>query len=400
MRRRISSKKQILLVLFLLVLINIPQARVEELRSVAVATLIPLRIVAELPHQVSDLLSLETTKGQEERAVSHEAFQKLEWENQQLKLEVNRWRELFQHELHLLSQLSALSHLSDGLEQAGKRHKKQMEQVISEQVQALTAQVIFRSPLSWSSSLWINVGEADNRDGEAPKIGKNSPVLSGHSIVGVVDYVGKYQSRVRLISDSGLTIAVRAARGDPQYRFLTEQLQLAIGLLSVRPELFESKQEKQAVINQLERLKERLERVSAAKDLLAKGELHGSSAPLWRQPGELLEGIGFNYDFSDEEGPPRDLRTGKPMDNSSRESLPLLKMHDLLITTGLDGVFPAGLPVAEVVKIRLLKEGDFTYSLEAKPTAGDLQQLSLLYVLPPGGFNSEDQPTPLRRASI
>ena len=44
---------------------------------------------------------------------------------------------------------------------------------------------------------------------------------------------------------------------------------------------------------------------------LAKGELYGSSKPLWRTQRHQLKGTGFNYDFADGEGPARDLQTGK-----------------------------------------------------------------------------------------
>ena len=61
----------------------------------------------------------------------------------------------------------------------------------------------------------------------------------------------------------------------------------------------------------------------------------------------------------------------------------LVKPGDLLVTTGMDGVFPAGLWVAKVVQVEELREGACTYTLEAKATAGDLDQLSYVSVFPP-----------------
>jgi cell shape-determining protein MreC len=212
--------------------------------------------------------------------------------------------------------------------------------------QAVAARVIFRSPSSWYSTLWINLGENDNHALKNHFIGKNSPVLIGDSIIGVIDYIGKKQSRVRLISDSGLNPSVRALRQE-----------------------------------------------NDATHYLAKGELRGTGSPLFRSNGNLLYGIGFNYDFEDDKGPARDLRTGELKETKEKSlTLPLLKVGDLLVTTGMDGVFPPDLNVAKITKIYPLKEGDYYYELEAEPTCGKLDDISLVFVLPPVGFDFNDQP--------
>jgi rod shape-determining protein MreC len=201
----------------------------------------------------------------------------------------------------------------------------------------IPAKVIFRTPSTWNSALWLNVGSDDNFKMEREIIVKNSPVVLGTSIIGVIDLVGKKQSRVRLITDSGLRPAVRVRRsyGNKTY-------------------------------------------------FLAKGEIYGSSQPLWKSEGILLQGIGFNYDFPDEEGPARDLRTGRFInDHSNKPAMPIIKVGDALVTTGLDGVFPPGLDVAAVTKIYPLKEGDYFYEIEAKPAAGNLYDLSYVFVIPP-----------------
>lgn len=209
-----------------------------------------------------------------------------------------------------------------------------------------TAEVIFRSPSTWNSSLWINVGTETNQNLGKIIVAKNSPVLYGRSLVGVIDYAGLNQSRVRLITDSGLTPSVRAVRFQGE-----------------------------------------------SSHFLAKGELYGSSAPLWRQETHRLKGIGFNYDFADAEGPARDLRTGKSQDPTRpKPALPLIQVGDHLLTTGLDGLFPTGLDVAIVAKVHPLKEGDYYYEIEADATAGNLDRLSFVFVLPPLGFDSLDQP--------
>ncbi len=41
---------------------------------------------------------------------------------------------------------------------------------------------------------------------------------------------------------------------------------------------------------------------------------------------------------------------------------------------------------------RLLKEGDFAFNLTARPSMKNLSQLSVLFVIPPIGFDEADQP--------
>ena len=164
------------------------------------------------------------------------------------------------------------------------------------------------------SSLWVNVGEEDNRVLGRGVIAKNSPVVSGGALVGVVDYVGKRQSRVRLITDSGLSPSVCAMRGGGNH--------------------------------------------------LAKGELHGSSAPLWRSRSLQLKGIGFHFDSGDQQG------------GSLQEG-------DLLVTTGLDGVFPPDLLVGRVVKVSATRPGGYAFDIEALAAATNLNDLQTLFVLPP-----------------
>ncbi len=205
---------------------------------------------------------------------------------------------------HEVKELYAALHLADALPS-----------------RAIPARVVFRSPASWSSSLWIDVGIDIGQTQVLP----NSPVVVGNALVGVIDHIAGRRARVRLITDSGLHPSVRASRDGA---------------------------------------------------LLAKGELSGSSHPLWRSRGALLEGTGFNYDFSDSAGPARDLRT---------TDQPILQPGDLLITTGMDGLFPAGLEVARVATVAPLREGAYFYNLTATPVAPNLDELTHLFVLPPIG---------------
>jgi hypothetical protein len=103
----------------------------------------------------------------------------------------------------------------------------------------------------------------------------------------------------------------------------------------------------------------------------AKGEIFGCSAPHYRALQSTLKGVGFSCDFGDLEGPARNLHPE------------IIHVGDVLVTSGLDGVFPAGLKVAVVAKVQELRSGDFAYELEADPIAGDLADIPSLYVLPP-----------------
>lgn len=216
---------------------------------------------------------------------------------------------------------------------------KQLQELLPDNIphdeNVISAKVIYRSPTTWDSSLWVNVG-SDTAKG---MIGKNSPVVIGSSVVGVVDYVGAKQSRIRLITDSGLTPSVRVKR-----------------------------------------------EVDKSVKWLAKGLLQGGG-----RNAQTLHGTGFNYDFPDSEGSERDLRTGKPPKSTSK-GMPLVKVGDLLVTTGMDGIFPPGLSVAHVIKLLPLKEGDYYIELEAKPAVESLNELSLVFILPPLGYDPLDQP--------
>ncbi len=301
-----STRFYLLIGAILVMLMSLPTTITENIRGSTIAFLTPLW---------KSLISVKETA-----TISLHPSQELDKEIQRLRLENQL--------LH--AKMTQLQHTANTPESPSL---------------TIPGRVIFRSPSSWYSSLWINVGAANNPPNTKPVITKNSPVMLGESLIGVIDYVGSHQSRVRLITDSGLAPSVRAVRSGEQN-----------------------------------------------KKYMAKGELHGSSQPLGRTKNHPLKGTGFNYDFADEKGEARDLRTGKVINDSSSKPVPLLKIGDLLVTTGMDGIFPEGLQVAEITKIYPLKEGDYYYDLEAEPTAGNLDDLSLIFVIPPLGYDPSDKP--------
>lgn len=380
----------------LLALMSLPKDSSESLRGNAVAFLAPTwqRFIAFK----SFFSNITHTSQNQEPNLAPEEIQRLRLENTLLHNEISQLKDAMKQELKLISQLSSTKE-SNIPKNAGallkKRHRLELQRLLQLQLEAVPAKVIFRSPSSWNSSIWINVGNTTNTALGREVIAKNSPVVVGNSLVGVIDYVGKQQARVRLITDSGLSPSVRALRGSPQALLLSERINTLIQMIESTKHALSTSHENEDLITSLNKTKEHLYTHDHTFHL-AKGELHGASKPLWRKNGHILKGIGFNYDFSDNEGPARDLRSGKPLDPNSKEpALPILKTHDLLVTTGMDGVFPPGLLVAEVTALHFLKEGDYTYEIDAVPVLGNLDELSLVFVIPPTGFDVSEQPPPL-----
>ena len=319
-------------------------------------------------------------------SAAKQEIEALKQDNYLLRLQVDHIREWLLSEDRIHEQMDLLKSMSNGSPQESEklflqRRYQEIMKVLQLKARAIPAKVIFREPGSWSNYIWINVGEVDNKYLQEVVIAKNSPVLIGNSVVGVIDLIHKKQSRVRLITDNRLTISVRAARGKQQDHFLLEQLNALVFSLEKSTNSTCS-QEIQEAITVLTRLKAQFTPVNQNM-YLAKGELQGTGRPLWRSCGSFLKGTGFNYDFSDKEGPARDLRSGLTYKKDSRlSSVALLNIGDLLITTGLDGIFPAGLHVGVVSKVDILQEGQCFYHLEAMATVGSFDELNFVCVLP------------------
>lgn len=352
--RRFSYKPYALLLLFCFCVFNVPQGAAERLHSLAVSMLAPIGRTAAQEHPPE-------------------------------REQVREWllsEERIQEEMQRLQKLRRAEQVDGPWQGFFARRAQELNRRLELQAQALPATVIFREPASWSSALWIDVGAEQNKNLGQTVIAKNSPVLSGTSLIGVVEYVGERRSRVRLITDARLTVAVRALRGREQNRQMLEHLNALLFSLNRQDGLFSSPEEENGFLTQLTALAHRLG-VEGEDRYLAKGELFGCSAPLWRSRGQQLKGVGFNYDFADEEGPARDLRTGEPYDPAwKKEPIALLKAGDVLVTSGLDGIFPAGYRVALISKVQSLKEGASSYEIEAAMAAGDLESLTHVTVLP------------------
>ena len=308
------------------------------------------------------------------RGVSDEQLElmRLKVENDELKHQISLVRSWLKDEERIDLYLKRLESFRDdkGFEGFYSRRVADLSKLLSMQVHSVESKVIFRDPAIWSSGIWIDKGEAENKKLGRRIFAKNSPVIVGNALVGVVEEVEKNRSYVRLITDSSLIPAVRAIRGDETNFQLFDLVAQLIDELELRSDI----EGKQGIEAALITLKNRLLEEGETR-YLAKGELRGTSYPLWRQRSNILKGIGFNYEFSDQEG------EAKPLHEKHREVF--LKKGDLLITSGLDGVFPAGLCVAVVSKIFPLKEGAYAYDLEAKASCPFLSELTTVRVLPP-----------------
>ncbi len=282
----------------------------------------------------------------------------LKMENYQLRSQLDLVYNWLHSQQYMTQQMALLGKLGVDSDMAKKR-AEEMKSLLQKKAMAALGRIIYRDPSSWSSTCWIDAGEENNVSLGKTIIAKNSPVISGSALVGVIEFVGKRQSRVRLITDSGLKTAVRAVRGSIAERETALLTQMLIERLKKHPF-------KETLTGFKETLPIRWE-----DGYFAKGEISGTSAPFFRSLQSVLKGIGFNCHFADACGPSRDLESA------------ILQENDLLITSGLDGVFPPGLHVGIVTKVQPLKPGASSYDLEAVASAGDLADLTYVYVLPP-----------------
>jgi rod shape-determining protein MreC len=235
------------------------------------------------------------------------------------------------------------------------------------------ANVIYQASTPWSTTVWIDVGTQTEHTPFV--IEKNCPVVSRDTLVGVVDYVGAKSSRVRLICDPLVRPAVRVVRGGAHSRQLMAAAQQIRGAVTTQPTLLPKPELASTLTKLLECLVQSLPADSEMR--LAKGELQGAEYP---SSPTLLSGVGFNYDFEDEEGPPRDLRNGQR--TIQDQKILLIKPGDELETSGLDGIFPRGLRVATVATVFPLEEGAISYRILAKIESSEFPNFDHLTVLP------------------
>jgi rod shape-determining protein MreC len=364
--------------LFLFLLLSLSTSFTDHLRGKTVS------FISSISAKGNDDKSSSPAQG-----AGNKRFYELEMENELLKEQMGgiyEWltfHERIEEQVERLKQLSEEKQTDLYWQEFFQRRSEDLRKILEVEHQAMPAKVVFREPQSYGSSVWINVGSKNNESLGRLIVAKNSPVLLGSALVGVVEQVEEKISKVRLLTDSAFIPSVRANRGKTQDRYLYDLVHILIKQIHDREDLFPSAEDREEFFSELSSLQKNLQKTE--KDwYLAKGELHGSSNPLWKNLYPTLKGIGFNYDVSDYEGPSRDLNTGKDLSlHTSFLPLSLIQKGDLLTTTGLDGVFPAGLQVAIVSKVFPLEEGSYSYSIEALPVCPSFDDLSVVFVLPP-----------------
>lgn len=298
----------------------------------------------------------------------------LEVENMQLKQAVQRllsWISLDQSSEKDLCEARRLLEIRG--DSFFERRGRYLAQLIDLQLRGIPAQVIFRQPSFESCQVWLNVGASANQKMGAEIVSVGSPVVVGKVVVGVVEEVLADRCRVRLITDRSLNVSVRCVRGHMQDVQLSESCQLLATQLQTRDEL-EGARPLSKVLAAFSKSFETFQKT----DFLAKGVVSGNGDS-WVGKKGSLKGEGFQYDFSDEEGPARDVRTGE---GEGVKPKPLISTGDLLVTTGLDGLFPPDLQVAIVTKIYPLSEGKCAFEIGAQALAPHLNHIKNVTVLP------------------
>lgn len=378
-RRRVKRvRSYMFFCFFLVVVLNFPQQLTQGMRSLSISALTtPWNLIHHLRGR---LLTKSESMGSQD--APSDVVLKLEEENVLLRSQVNSMRHWLISEGYLEKHLRYLLTLrnnvppedSDTIGQFLKVKTAQLAQRLEREVRSVPAQVIFREPSSWNSVLWIDVGEEANRLHNRIVIGKHSPVIVGGALVGIVENIREHCSSVRLITESRLAISVQALRGGEQDRYALESIEGLASVLEERENLFKDPNSRGVFLNALQELRKRFQTLSV-ENIVARGEIFGASQPLWRKRGNMLKGVGF---FNP-----------SVLDMATTSSQAPLKPGDLLVTTGIDGVFPQGFRVGTVVAIAPMREGDSAYEIEAKAMIENWENLSEVSVLPPREWGYE-----------
>jgi cell shape-determining protein MreC len=180
--------------------LNFPETVSRKMRSLTVSSFAPsqsLLLASLLPKQNANVEKLLQEK------------ESLHRENRSLNEQIDPIRKWLLSEDRLEEQMQRIRTL-DPLESEEqwkgyfRRRKAHLSELLKLQLKAIPAKVIYRDPSSWSSFVWIGVGEKQNRALQEPIIAKNSPVVMENVLVGIVEEVQETQCKVRLITDASL----------------------------------------------------------------------------------------------------------------------------------------------------------------------------------------------------
>ncbi|MFZ4098885.1 MAG: rod shape-determining protein MreC [Chlamydiia bacterium] len=227
--------------------------------------------------------------------------------------------------------------------------------------------VLAREAGAWHRFLWIDAGrETCSKE----QLRLNSPVVQGDALVGVVDYVGRRQSLVRLITDPGCCPAIEVGEHGPETTWKVLRVRLE-ELLSHRASI--SPHARQQLLQALSACSPSDQAVPRMQGtMLGMREREGGSP---RLRGQL-----FHAEWVAK------ITSGVP--------LQWPEAGHLLLTSGLDGIFPSGLRVGYLLSLNEEPAGEPTRGFVAVPVVEDLDELRWLTVLPPGRFSQDDRPGP------
>ena len=197
-----------------------------------------------------------------------EEMQRLRLENQLLLNQLTDLQVILDEKQLLDRQLKDVSQASLEIadilpKESYQKYHQRMKSLLDVKINCMPARVIFRSLDTWNNSLWINVGTDHNIQGKNPIIAKNSPVLVGDSVVGVIDYVGRRQARVRLITDNTLTPSVRVARGGEQDGQVVEHIDFLLHRLKRTKKLIIANEDRESLSALLKELRVQLQPMRA-----------------------------------------------------------------------------------------------------------------------------------------
>ncbi|MCF7851819.1 MAG: hypothetical protein K9M07_01095 [Simkaniaceae bacterium] len=270
---------------------------------------------------------------------------------------------LLSHQIERFFEISQQDSSDYKSAQALRQQARDLGSRINSQMRFIRAKVVYREPGTWGSYCWINRG-SENGEGV---LSTNSPVVLGENVVGVVDYIGKYKSRVQLVTDSRLPISVQVLRGSEQNLNLLQHIERAYELLANRSDLSIRDEEKEILLDSMKKLSAHLKQ-NVGDCKLAKGEIFGSSFSLFRRKKMTLKGVGFNADLG--------------LADRHQKVSDIVDKGDLLVTTGMDGIFPEGFHVAIVTEVEKVREADIAIHLEAKSTLINLEDIRYVEILP------------------
>ncbi len=217
----------------------------------------------------------------------------------------------------------------------------------------VVARVILREPSSWSSTIWINVGEKDNHS--FPIVQKGSPVLIGKAVIGVIDEVEKKRSKVKLISDPSLAISIKTAAYAPAPWIADKLFSLKQWIQALPSPLLQ-----QELLEQLEAMEKTIfSYPSPPSSPEVLGYTAGSYISIQGSISNLLQGNFFL---------------------SSVSSSPAIP--SLILTSGLDGIFPEGLEVGILHSFPSEQKKEYSQPFIAVAAVENLHKLTYVTILP------------------